>query len=503
MNRIARSADNADSHIGMNGGDLPNGTREAGESNKQHASDGSGHHRIPQNVGNSAITIENTPHDIDYLIIRQLEEDLDSYRYDVDFCKTQLHPDNVATITPAEARTFQLRLLDLGHQMRSIHHRIQLMQAGINNSYYSGGHTGWAGATTANSYYGSYPAMAGPQQGHGSYSTGGPSTPYDARQGRSLQPSSAYSAYHEGPQERRGPGRPLGSKNRSRPPPDAAQAAAAGNTGSAKAAALASAGAKRTLPSEISVANDDAPAESGAGASSKPTKSAKRPRTDAGADSQTTTNAEGQTEDAPTRSASVAHSEDRNSDISGMTTEANGTPGLVGEATNNKNSSSGDHLHAHKGGLQSTPNVARPLEDVFLSESKATLPSPAPSGPRGKAYTRLGHWMCTLCTTQKYLKHPSPKQPAEPSSWALRDISKIVTHFMRMHGEHTDAERCQELGNALGYNSGPFKYWVEVTKKTQVTDEQIQQAITDLRDGKLPELLRKLSAAAAQFPRRD
>lgn len=207
----------------MNG--APDGTTH----DATHAKSGptAGKPRIPRNVGNSAITIENTPHDIDHLIISQLQEDLDAYRYDVDFCKTQLDPDNVATITPAESRTFQLRLLDLGHQMRSIHHRIQVMQATSN---------GRVGAHTANAYYGPYPpgtsVQPGPQPTNGSYSTAGPSTPY--------------ATYHDGNQDRRGPGRPLGSKNRT-----TLQAA---GSGSAKAAALASAGAKRNLTSEIMVA---------------------------------------------------------------------------------------------------------------------------------------------------------------------------------------------------------------------------------------------------------
>lgn len=218
-------------------GEGANGIREVGESDKQ-ASKGSGHARIPRHVGNSAITIENTPHDIDHLIIRQLEEDLDSYRYDVDFCKTQLDPDNIVNITPAEARTFQLRLLDLGHQMRSIHHRIQLMQAGINNSFFSGTADGRAGALTANAYYGAYPpgtsiSPAGQQR------AGGPGTPYDGRQS-----GSAYSGHYNTFHERRGPGRPLGSKNRMK------SAYGAEGSGSAKAAALASAGAKRDLPAE-------------------------------------------------------------------------------------------------------------------------------------------------------------------------------------------------------------------------------------------------------------
>lgn len=252
MNRAVRGTNDADGDISMDGNGVQDGTGDAGESNSKPANTGSGQHRIPRNVGKSAITIENTHHDIDHLIICQLHEDLDSYRYDVDFCKTQLEPDNMDNITPAEARTFQLRLLDLGHQMRSIHHRIQVMQATFNNSMFSAHYNGRAGANTANAYYGLYPPGTSLQP-NGSYPpTTGPNTPYD-RQGRPLQPSSAYNAaYHDAPQERRGPGRPLGSRNRMRPTPDASQAP--GSLGSAKAAALASAGAKRTLTSEILVA---------------------------------------------------------------------------------------------------------------------------------------------------------------------------------------------------------------------------------------------------------
>lgn len=72
-----------------------------------------------------------------------------------------------------------------------------------------------------------------------------------------------------------------------------------------------------------------------------------------------------------------------------------------------------------------------------------------------------------------------------------------------MHTEHTDVERCQELGNALGTNVGPFTYWIRVTKKTPVSDEEVQQAITEMNEGKLPDLLRRLSAAAAKFPGRN
>jgi hypothetical protein len=50
---------------------------------------------------------------------------------------------------------------------------------------------------------------------------------------------------------------------------------------------------------------------------------------------------------------------------------------------------------------------------------------------------RLGYWMCHLCTANK---------------WPLRDVSKMLTHFLDMHTEHDPEERCVELGNALAAN---------------------------------------------------
>lgn len=111
--------------------------------------------------------------------------------------------------------------------------------------------------------------------------------------------------------------------------------------------------------------------------------------------------------------------------------------------------------------------------------------------------------MCTLCTSQKYLKHPPPKQPSEPSNWPLRDVSKIVTHYTRMHGEHNNIERCMELGAALDANRGPFKYWVEVTKKTHFDEGGVDAAVESLLNGRLPDVLRRLSQAANAFPRQD
>lgn len=126
----------------------------------------------------------------------------------------------------------------------------------------------------------------------------------------------------------------------------------------------------------------------------------------------------------------------------------------------------------------------------------------APNAPVGDVYQRLGYWRCRLCTSQKYLNTPPPKQPSEPGHWPLRDVSKMVTHFTRMHGEHNNVERCMELGTALGENRGPFHHWLVVTKKEKALDAPaIAAAVEELENGQMPELLRKVSTSAANFPR--
>ncbi|KAL1843609.1 hypothetical protein VTJ49DRAFT_892 [Mycothermus thermophilus] len=64
--------------------------------------------------------------DIDEITVRQLNEDILAYRYDLDYCKAQLEE---ADLTPQETRTLQLRTLDLNHQMRHCQHRIELIRA--------------------------------------------------------------------------------------------------------------------------------------------------------------------------------------------------------------------------------------------------------------------------------------------------------------------------------------------------------------------------------------
>lgn len=123
-------------------------------------------------------------------------------------------------------------------------------------------------------------------------------------------------------------------------------------------------------------------------------------------------------------------------------------------------------------------------------------------GPAGTEFKRLGGWRCRLCTSQKYLNTPPPKQPSEPGHWPLRDISKMVTHFTRMHGEHNNVERCMELGAALGANRGPFRHWLLVTKKEKGIDhEAVDAAVDELENGRMPAILRKVSTSAANFPR--
>lgn len=216
---------------------------------------------------------DNLPKDLDQLLLIQLHEDLDAWQYDLDFCRAQLDPKMIETISPAETRTFQLRVIDIGHQMRTLRHRIQYIQMAAKNSRDAQAtgvgaiidRNGTIGA--ANNLYGNYPpgthyhpqaeaaVLSGPQAYNTTAAANGEYGGVAIRPNRAGAPSSSASAYaghSEAPQERRGPGRPPGSKNKPRgwlettPGPLGA--------GHEKAAALASAGAKRPLTSEIRVA---------------------------------------------------------------------------------------------------------------------------------------------------------------------------------------------------------------------------------------------------------
>ena len=69
-----------------------------------------------------------------------------------------------------------------------------------------------------------------------------------------------------------------------------------------------------------------------------------------------------------------------------------------------------------------------------------------------RAVQRLGFWKCRLCTSNKYLSAGSSRVPSAPCKWPLKDISKMLNHFLDMHTEHTAEERCTELGDALDQN---------------------------------------------------
>lgn len=64
--------------------------------------------------------------DLDAITVRQLNEDICAYDYDLEYCKAQLED---AELTPQEMRTLQLRTLDLGHQIRHCKHRIETIKA--------------------------------------------------------------------------------------------------------------------------------------------------------------------------------------------------------------------------------------------------------------------------------------------------------------------------------------------------------------------------------------
>ncbi|KAK4222083.1 hypothetical protein QBC38DRAFT_490676 [Podospora fimiseda] len=117
------------------------------------------------------------------------------------------------------------------------------------------------------------------------------------------------------------------------------------------------------------------------------------------------------------------------------------------------------------------------------------------------ALQRLGFWKCRLCSAPKYLLAGSGRSPAAPCKWPLKDISKMITHFTEMHGEHTPSERCVELGAALTKNRGPFEYWLRRTRAQNIGDgSMLDECISGLLQGEMPILLRRHSRAAAGMP---
>ncbi|KAH8742753.1 hypothetical protein F5883DRAFT_656400 [Diaporthe sp. PMI_573] len=53
----------------------------------------------------------------------------------------------------------------------------------------------------------------------------------------------------------------------------------------------------------------------------------------------------------------------------------------------------------------------------------------------------------------------------------------------------------------LQANLGPFRYWIQETKREKIPLEDVRETLVTLHRGELPDLLRRHSAAASAFPR--
>lgn len=433
----------ADGDADMIGDDGRNGSAAAAANGSANGTPAT---RVPRR---GSFDFEAAPVDLNELMLRQLKEDRDGLRYDVEWTRHQV---GLANITPAESRTYQLRLLDLGHQLRQINHRIHMREAEIHNFR-----------------FGTAPA------------------PYN-QQMYALNPAQqAFFMNAEPPQERRGPGRPLGSKNRVRESlgPSSTPGPQGPPISAQKAAALASAGAKRILPNEITVATPN-------GDKSDLVPLAKRPRVEVGSPLGSPADDDSRMAIDPGNAVHTGDTTNEDTAVENGSAAGNANTSVLAAPT--PSTPTVPSISAKAGSAQAQPS----------SSAKAPRTTPGgtadETGPGGSAYQRLGHWMCTLCTSQKYLQAPPPKQPSEPSSWPLRDVSKIVTHYTRMHNEHNRMERCMELGTALQANLGPFRYWIQETKREKIPLEEVREALATLNRGELPDLLRRFSTAARAFP---
>ncbi|KAI5919346.1 hypothetical protein F4810DRAFT_703615 [Camillea tinctor] len=145
--------------------------------------------------------------------------------------------------------------------------------------------------------------------------------------------------------------------------------------------------------------------------------------------------------------------------------------------------------------------AAAALSEADLSQLAQLAGTSGGAAANTMSVQRLGFWKCRLCTSQKYLDAGANRVPSEPGKWPLKDVSKMLNHFLDMHTEHAPDERCRELGDALAQNRGPFEYWLTRTRSQDLDDlAVIDDYIEILQSGALPEPLRNLNRAAAAFP---
>ncbi|TGJ84623.1 hypothetical protein E0Z10_g4150 [Xylaria hypoxylon] len=155
-----------------------------------------------------------------------------------------------------------------------------------------------------------------------------------------------------------------------------------------------------------------------------------------------------------------------------------------------------------------------------------TEASPMASPGAQTTLQRLGYWDCRLCRSRKYLEAGPNRVPSAPLArslegnsvktwfgssntnsnnlqckWPLKDISKMINHFLDLHTEHTPSERCNELGDALARNRGPFEYWLTRTKAQDIENSGVvNDYVRVLQGGSLPDIMRGLLRAATLFP---
>ncbi|RWA14407.1 hypothetical protein EKO27_g700 [Xylaria grammica] len=139
-------------------------------------------------------------------------------------------------------------------------------------------------------------------------------------------------------------------------------------------------------------------------------------------------------------------------------------------------------------------------DDSIMAVGTGASPTASPGAPT-HALQRLGYWDCRLCRSRKYLEAGPNRVPSAPCKWPLKDISKMINHFLDLHTEHTPGERCNELGDALARNRGPFEYWLTRTKGQELESvELVNDYIRMLQEGSLPDAMRGLLRAATLFP---
>ncbi|KAJ2979571.1 hypothetical protein NUW58_g7165 [Xylaria curta] len=147
-------------------------------------------------------------------------------------------------------------------------------------------------------------------------------------------------------------------------------------------------------------------------------------------------------------------------------------------------------------GFKRLPCIAD--DSIVAAGTDADTTSP---GAPTHSLQRLGYWDCRLCRSRKYLEAGSNRVPSAPCKWPLKDISKMINHYLDLHTEHTPKERCSELGDALARNRGPFEYWLTRTKSQEIDNVSvIDDYVRMLQGGSLPDAMRGLLRAATMFP---